>query len=67
MGHYILRVCLWLQVATSEEFQAWMQRHCVWLRTSSLFALSAGVIMLFAASGTLLQARFNYRYDFTHF
>jgi hypothetical protein len=56
-----------LQVATSEEFQAWMQRHCVWLRTSSLFALSAGVIMLFAASGTLLQARFNYRYDFTHF
>ena len=40
MGQYILRVCLWLQVATSEEFQAWMQRHCVWLRTSSLFALS---------------------------
>ena len=50
-------------VATSEEFQAWMQRHCVWLRTSSLFALSGGVIMLFAASGTLLQARFNYSFN----
>jgi hypothetical protein len=50
-------------VATSEEFQAWMQRYCIWLRTSSLFALSAGVIMLFAASGTLLQARFNYSFE----
>lgn len=50
-------------VATSEEFQAWMQRHCVWLRTSSLFALSTGVIVLFAACGTLVQGRFNHSFE----
>lgn len=50
-------------VATSEEFQAWLQRHCVWLRTSSLFALSTGVIVLFAASGTLVQGRFNHSFE----
>ena len=50
-------------VQTNEEFKAWLNRHCVWLRTSSIFSLSVGVVMLFISSGILLHARFVYNFE----